>query len=414
MFLDLDRFKWMNDSLGHSAGDLLLVEVATRLVATAREGDTVARFGGDEFVVLMDDVTGEVDVIRFAERLAQALAVPVVIDGTDVTPTASIGIAMSSCDHECDAGSLMRDADAAMYQAKERGGDRYELFGVATRERVTKRLAMESELRRAIQRGDLEVYYQPEVDLADMSVVGLEALVRWHHPTRGLIPPADFIPVAEETGLIVPLGAHVLQTACWDAAIWRRSGFALRVAVNVSPRQLLAPGLSQGVARVLATTGLEADALCLEITETALLGDAESSRIVLGELQAAGVHIALDDFGTGYSSLTHLKRFPVDTLKIDRSFVEGLGHSEHDRAIVSAAVDLANAFGIVTIAEGVETEDQVAALKALGCAHAQGYYWSPALPRPEFDAWLHEWFSPDRSADDLPCEPASLPRSSPS
>jgi EAL domain-containing protein (putative c-di-GMP-specific phosphodiesterase class I) len=188
----------------------------------------------------------------------------------------------------------------------------------------------------------------------------------------------------------------------------------VRVAVNLSPRQLLAPGLSQGVARALATTGLDADALCLEITETALLGDAEASRIVLRELKAAGVHIALDDFGTGYSSLTYLKRFPVDVLKIDRSFVEGLGHSAQDRAIVSTVVALANAFGIVTVAEGVETEEQVAALRMLGCAHAQGFYWSPALPRPDFDAWLREWVSPGRSAGGLPSAPASLPRSSPS
>ena len=414
MFLDLDRFKWMNDSLGHSAGDQLLVEVAARLVDTAREGDTVARFGGDEFVVLVDDVTGEVDVIRLAERLAEALSAPVVIDGTDVTPTVSIGVAMSSNDRDCDAGSLMRDADAAMYQAKERGGDRYELFGVATRERVTKRLAMESELRRAIQGGKFEVYYQPEIDLADLSVTGAEALVRWPHPTRGLIPPAEFIPVAEETGLIVPLGAHVLETACWEAASWRRRGFPLRIAVNISPRQLLAPGLTQSVARVLATTGLDPDALCLEITETALLGDAESSGVVLRELHSAGVHIALDDFGTGYSSLTHLKRFSVDVLKIDQSFVEGLSHSQHDRAIVSAAVELANAFGILTVAEGVETEEQVAALRSLGCAHAQGFYWSPALPRHEFEDWLREWLSPGRSAGGLPSGPASLPQSSPS
>jgi EAL domain-containing protein (putative c-di-GMP-specific phosphodiesterase class I) len=374
----------------------------------------VARFGGDEFVVLIDDVTGEVDVIRLAERLAHALAAPVVIDGTDVTPTVSIGVAMSSSDRDCDAGSLMRDADAAMYQAKERGGARYELFGAATRERVTKRLAVESELRRAIQLGDLDVYYQPEIDLSDMSVVGLEALVRWPHPTRGLIRPAEFIPVAEETGLIVPLGAHVLQAACREGAAWRRRGFPVRIAVNLSPRQLLAPGLSQSVARVLTTTGLDGDALCLEITETALVGDAESSRLVLGELKAAGVHIALDDFGTGYSSLTYLKRFPVDILKIDQSFVEGLSHNDHDRAIVAAAVELANAFGILTVAEGVETEDQVTALRALGCAHAQGHYWSPALPRAEFDAWLSERLSPDRSAGGLLSAPASLPRSSPS
>jgi EAL domain-containing protein (putative c-di-GMP-specific phosphodiesterase class I) len=236
--------------------------------------------------------------------------------------------------------------------------------------------------------------------------------VRWPHPTLGLISPAEFIPIAEETGLIVPLGARVLEVACWEGASWRRRGFPLRIAVNLSPRQLLAPGLTQSVARILATTGLDPDALCLEITETALLGDAESSGMVLRDLQATGVHIALDDFGTGYSSLTYLKRFAVDVLKIDRSFVEGLSESIHDRAIVSAAIDLADAFGILTVAEGVETEDQLAELRALGCAHAQGFLWSPALARHDLEAWLNEWLSRGRSAGGLLSSPASPPRSS--
>jgi diguanylate cyclase (GGDEF)-like protein len=387
LFLDIDRFKWINDSLGHAAGDQLLIEVANRLTSAARGGDTVARFGGDEFVVLCEDVAGEKDSVRLAERFAQAISAPVALDDAETTPTASIGIAIALAGDGYNPETLVRDADAAMYQAKERGRDRYEVFGAATRERVTQRLELESQLRRAIESGDIAVYYQPEVDLARAVVTGVEALARWRHPDRGLILPMEFIGVAEETGLIAPLGSLVLETACRQAAEWQaRAG--LRVAVNLSARQLLAPGLLGTVRRILDASGLAPDLLCIEITESILLADAQAAAAALGSLKDLGVRIAVDDFGTGYSSLLYLKQLPVDILKIDQSFVDGLGRSREDRAIVAGVIDLAHAFGISTTAEGVEGAAQLAVLRQLGCEQAQGFYWSPALPADQLQDWL--------------------------
>ena len=391
LFIDVDRFKWLNDSLGHAAGDRLLIEVATRLRGAVRPGDTVARFGGDEFVVLCEDLDDELHVTALAQRLGKVMAAPFLLDGHQIAPTLSIGVAFASASGDETADALLRDADAAMYRAKEGGRDRYEIFDAGMRARAQKRVETESALRRAIDRGELVVHYQPEVDLTTNQVIGVEALVRWEHPERGLLAPAEFIPLAEETGLIVPLGVIVLEEACRQVAAWHRRSLAplaLSLSVNLSARQLLAPGLSEVVRGVLAESGLDPRSLCLEITESVLLADADSSVKALEALKTTGVTIGVDDFGTGYSSLTYLKRFPVDVLKIDRSFIEGLVHNSQDRAIVSTVVDLAHAFGLTSIGEGVETAEQLAQLRGLGCDQAQGYFWSEPLPPDQLARWM--------------------------
>ena len=393
LFLDVDRFKWVNDSLGHTAGDVLLVELARRLSGAARSGDTVARFGGDEFVVVCEDGAGGADAAHLAERFAAAISTPVVVAGTELTPTVSIGIVEASPSRPADAAALIRDADTAMYQAKERGRNCYELFGASTRARVSERLELESMLRRAIDNGELAAFYQPVMNLASSSVAGVEALARWLHPDRGMIPPSRFIPVAEETGLIVPLGAQIFEIACHQAAAWERDSSrprsqAMVISINLSARQLLAPGLVSMIERVLDATGLPPTSICVEITETVLLADVDATAQALRSLKDLGVLIAVDDFGTGYSSLLYLKRLPVDDLKIDQSFVQGLGHSPEDRAIVTSVIDLAHAFGISTTAEGVETPEQLTVLRELGCERAQGYNWSPAMPAIDLADWV--------------------------
>ncbi|MGH8973575.1 MAG: putative bifunctional diguanylate cyclase/phosphodiesterase [Acidimicrobiia bacterium] len=391
LFLDIDRLKWVNDSLGHAAGDQLLVDVARRLDSVLRPGDTVARFGGDEFVVLCEDLGSAGEAITVAERLREALASPFHVRGREIGLTASIGIALASTSSHDTPDALLRDADAAMYRAKERGRDRVELFDDHMRSRALARLETESTLRRAIDQQELRVHYQPVIDLTSGRATGLEALVRWQHPERGLVPPSEFIPVAEETGLIVGLGAFVLAEACTQVARWnnRRSDEPpLTVSVNLSAHQLRAPGLRELVAEALERTSLEPRLLCLEITETALVEDAESNRTALDSLKDLGVTLAVDDFGTGYSSLLYLRRFPVDMLKIDRSFVVGLDTNAEDTAIVSGVVGLAQALGLQAVAEGVETPEQAARLRGLGCPLAQGYYWSKPLTVRQTERWF--------------------------
>ena len=380
LFVDLDRFKLVNDSLGHECGDELLVAVAERLSAAVRPDDTVARLGGDEFVVLCEDL-GQEGVVSVAERLRTALAEPFTIRGGEVAVRASIGIATPPAGDDTDAEALVRDADAAMYRAKERGRDQIVVFDDGMRGLAADRLSLEADLRRAIDGGDMELAYQPTVDLRTGRVTGMEALLRWNHPVRGAVPPSAFIPLAEETGLIVPLGSWVLDEACRQAALWRplagEQPFVM--AVNLSARQLAHPGLVADVADVLARHGVRPGEVCLEITESTLMEDAEAARIQLVALKALGVRLAVDDFGTGYSSLSYLKRFPVDLLKVDRSFVSGLGADAEDSAIVTAVIGLAHALGLEALAEGVEDETQLRELQRLGCDIAQGFL----LARPQ-------------------------------
>ncbi len=398
-FLDIDRFKWLNDSRGHAAGDELLVEVGRRLRAGMRPGDAVARFGGDEFVVLCEDVSTEPEAERLADRLAGMLGQPVEVAGEETAVTVSIGIAYLAAGRSassCEA--LVADADAAMYQAKEGGRDRHEIFDATTRQAATTRHETVNAMRRGLERSEFVVHYQPEIDLITGQLVGFEALVRWDRPGLGLLAPVEFIALAEETGLILPMGTEVLRTACRQAASWqaaRLTGTAaalrpLKLSVNLAPRQLLDPSLYEAVETALSRSGLRPEQLCLEITESVLLSDAEASTRALARLRGIGVSIAVDDFGTGFSSLTYLKQFPVDALKIDRSFVQGLGRDNEDRAIVASVVDLAHAFGLTTIAEGVETLEQLEELRTIGCAQGQGYLWSRPLPAVQATSWMAE------------------------
>ena len=392
MFLDVDRLKVINDSRGHSAGDRLLKAIADRLRHSVRSGETIARFGGDEFVIISEGQADPHQPRLMGQRVIDAFAEPIEVEGTTVKVTVSVGVAVE--DEAATRESLLRDADAAMYRAKEQGRDRVVIFDAALRLDATERLATETAMRSALQQSDFVVAYQPVVDLTDGSIVGVEALARWRHPERGVLEPDVFIPLAEETGLIVPLGEAVLRTACTEVAGWKKKhpGLAsLSLAVNLSARQLMTPELRAAVSEILAASGLRPADLCLEITESVLLDDAESSQWALGELKSLGLRVAVDDFGTGYSSLTYLKRFPVDTLKIDRSFVNGLGGSDQqrgDRAIVAGVIDLAHAFGMTTVAEGVETADQLAELKALGCEHAQGFLWHAPMAAEEAVEWI--------------------------
>jgi diguanylate cyclase (GGDEF)-like protein len=384
LFLDLDRFKVVNDSLGHEAGDQLLVAVADRIARNLRPGDSVARFGGDEYAVLCDELASETEVIAVADRIAATLGPPFELQGHEVFATASVGIAMASPQHT--AEELVRDADAAMYRAKERGKARYEIFDELMHVRAVRRLEVENALHRALERGEFDVFYQPEVDVRSTAVIGVEALVRWNHPERGLVPPAEFIAVAEETGLIVPIGRWVLQEACRQVQTWSHANVTLAplmLGVNLSGRQLMRPDLLHTVAEALGDSGINPGQLCLEMTESVLMEDVETTMAALHALKRLGVSISIDDFGTGYSSLNYLKRFPVDWLKLDKSFIDGLGKNAEDTAIVGAIVNLAHAIGLQAVAEGVETPEQLAYLNELGCDIFQGYYF--ARPQPAAD-----------------------------
>ena len=384
LFVDLDRFKVVNDSLGHSVGDEVLIQIAQRLRDAVRPGDTVARLAGDEFVVVCEDVAGEADVLLLADRVALAVAAPIPLYGRDAIITASIGIALASPDTR--AEDLLRDADVAMYGAKERGRARLEIFDQAMRTRMLERLEIEHALRRALAHNEFVLHYQPTVSLRTGRTVSVEALLRWPDPERGLVMPDEFIPVAEENGLIVPLGRWALEEACRQLASWRAQYpecADLQVSVNLSARQFADPDLVPSVAAALCEAGLPPSRLWLEITESVLMDEAEATIETLKALRALGVHLSIDDFGTGYSSLSYLKRFPVDVLKIDRSFVDGLGADPEDEAIVTAVVRLAHALDLQVVAEGVETAAQLAELRRLGCNAVQGYYFAHPQPAAE-------------------------------
>jgi diguanylate cyclase (GGDEF)-like protein len=388
LFLDLDNFKVVNDSLGHGAGDRLLVELGHRLRAAIRPSDTIARFGGDEFVVLCEDIDEAHSAVMVGERIVEATAVPFLLEGREMYVTTSVGVALA-IDGEATPETLLRDADAAMYRAKERGPGRVEVFDEALRARIMERLDLENGLRRALQNDELRVYYQPEVSMSDDRMVAVEALVRWEHPERGLLEPAEFVPLAEENGLIVPIGAWVLNEACAQVAKWRADGADLGVAVNVSARQLAQPDIVEVVRRALDDSGLPAEALCLEITESAVMRDPKAALATLSVIKDLGVKVAIDDFGVGFSSLAQLKEMlPLHALKVDRSFISGIADDDRNSAIVAAVVMLASTLGVTAIAEGVETAAQVAQARAVGCDLSQGFFFT----EPEPAAQLAERF----------------------
>ena len=395
--LDLDRFKIINDGYGHQAGDHLLMTVAERLQNVLRPDDTVARTGGDEFAILCEDVADRGDALALAERVERALSAPFVVGDQEVTVTATIGVALAPgvSGH---ADQLLRDAEVAMEQARQRGRGQHALYDASMRADVAAQLAVEHDLRVAIREKQLRLHYQPIVDLDTSSITGVEALVRWEHPSRGLLLPHEFVALAEESGLIVPLGRWVLEQACLQGAAWQGTlaGPRLRVSVNVSARQFQQPGWPDEVAHALLATGFEPGQLVLEITESVLMEDTETTSRRLAELRDLGVRIAIDDFGTGYSSLGYLRQFPFDILKVDKSFIDGVAEGPHESALARAVIKLAATLKMDAVAEGVSSRRQVATLRRLRCRFAQGYYFA----RPQ----------PPGSIDDLLARPVLLDR----
>jgi diguanylate cyclase (GGDEF)-like protein/PAS domain S-box-containing protein len=388
LFLDIDRFKHINDSLGHAVGDQLLQSVGRRLFTCVRSSDTVSRQGGDEFVVLLWELRHSEDAAVTAEKMLHALREPHHIEHNELHITGSIGI-VTYPDDGLDAETLMKKADFAMYHAKETGRNNYQFFKSEMNVRALERQSFEDRLHYAIERQELVLHYQPKIDLATGDIVGVEALVRWRHPVRGLVQPAEFIAIAEDCGLIVPIGRWVLRQACRQARAWQDADLpAMRIAVNVSLVELRTPGFVQGVRDVLTETGLAPRCLELELTETALIEDSRTVADVLEELKNIGVLLALDDFGTGYSSLSYLKRFPIDTLKIDRSFVNDLTTGNDDAGIVDAVIGMGRNLHMQVVAEGVETRAQLTVLQQHGCPQGQGYYFSRPVPAEKFGRLL--------------------------
>ncbi len=387
LFMDLDHFKTINDSLGHSLGDQLLVQVAKRLGGGLRSDDSVSRLGGDEFLILLSDVKAE-GAARGAQRILELFAEPFDLEGHELRVTPSIGISMFPND-AIDAEALIRNADAAMYAAKEKGRANYQFFTPEMNDRARERLTLESDLRLALKTGQLSMHYQPVVRLADRRIVGAEALMRWNHPEHGHIPPSRFIPIAEQSGLIIEIGDWAIAEACRQLAVWMKEGFEpLPVAVNVSALQFWRGGLVDQVRSALDANAVDAEWLELELTESVIMRDADTASRVISQLNGLGVGLSIDDFGTGYSSLSYLKKFSISKLKIDQSFVQDLGHDPDDAAIVSAVVSMAEDLGLQVVAEGVETEDQRTMLTARGCELAQGYLFDRPMPADAFSARL--------------------------
>ena len=391
LFLDIDRFKVINDSLGHARGDELLAEVGRRLQSCLRPGDTVARLGGDEFTILIEDVPQPADARKVADRVQEELRAPFMLGGTEVFSGVSIGIAHGHADYERPE-DILRDADTALYRAKAAGRGRWVEFDPSMHDRAVALLQLETDLRRAVERREFRVHYQPVVSLSTGLIAGAEALARWQHPERGLVPPSEFIPLAEETGLILSIGEWILREACRQMKVWQdRLGLPqLEVGVNLSSKQFQQPGLVALVASVLSQSGLSPRSLRLEVTESLLMDQHPQIAVTMTELRAMGVRIDLDDFGTGYSSLSYLHQFPIDTLKIDRSFISRIGETEEGREIVHTIMSLAQSLDMEVVAEGVETEQQLEMLRELRCSYAQGYHLSRPVEGDQFEALLGE------------------------
>ena len=387
-FLDLDRFKTINDTVGHDGGDELLKTMAARLRRTVRESDLVARLGGDEFVVLLEGSASASDVSFIAHSLKRAIAEPLSIHGRSFLVTGSIGIGLYPADGE-DAATLLKHADAAMYLAKEKGKNNVQFYTAELADLAARQFETESALRLALVRQEFVLHYQPKVDVLTRRVLGMEALVRWQHPTRGMVPPGDFIPLAEERGLIVPIGRWVIQAACRQIRDWRHAGLTVpRVAVNLSARQFADEALVEDIAQAMREHGVAPADIEIELTESVLMVDPDRANTVLQRLHGMGVRISIDDFGTGYSSLSYLKRFPAETVKIDRSFIRGLPGDGDDTAITQAVIAMAHSLGLTVIAEGVENEEQLAALRRLGCDEAQGFLLGRPMPAVELASRL--------------------------
>jgi diguanylate cyclase (GGDEF)-like protein len=378
LFLDLDNFKTINDSQGHAAGDAVLLAVAARLRSCLRPDDTAARLGGDEFAVLLEDTVNQDDPVVVAERIIAVLRDPIDVEGRQVQSNASVGIAISRCSEE-NVDELLRNADVAMYMAKNGGKGRYAVFDPAVHAAMLRRLELEADLKRAVAEQEFVLHYQPIVDLHSGALVSMEALVRWVHPERGMVPPGEFIPLAEETGAIVEIGRWVLRAACRQAQEWHERypvTPARRIAVNLSGLHLQQPTVVDDVMAALEESGLDPHCLTVEITESSMMQDTAATIAKLQAFKALGVALAIDDFGTGYSSLSYLQQFPIDLLKIDRAFVSGVGQGVVDSALARAVVSLGSALGVQTVAEGIEEEGQVRELRELGCERGQGFYFS--------------------------------------
>ncbi|MDB5850788.1 MAG: putative diguanylate cyclase/phosphodiesterase, partial [Rhodoferax sp.] len=387
-FIDLDRFKQINDTLGHAAGDLLLKEVASRLQMTLRASDTVARLGGDEFVVLVPELQDDTQAETVARKILGAISRPFSVPGQELRVTCSVGISRFP-DDGADEQTLMKHADIAMYQAKEAGRNGFAFYSAERNVNSFERLALESSLRRALERDELLLHYQPKKDFRSGETAGMEVLLRWQHPDLGMVSPTQFIPVAEETGLIVPIGKWVLRTACRQTMAWQAAGLAgLVVAVNLSPRQFIDESFLDDVLAILAETGMDPKLLELEITESMIMHDVERGRALLNTLKALGIRIAIDDFGTGYSSLATLKQFPIDTLKVDRSFIRDLETDAEDRGLTEAIIAMAKTLSLHLVAEGVETVAQSDFLRARGCDELQGFLFSKPVPAAEFERFV--------------------------
>ncbi|MBI3527264.1 MAG: EAL domain-containing protein [Betaproteobacteria bacterium] len=398
LFFDLDRFKNINDSLGHDAGDEVLRAVAERLTACVRKIDMVARFGGDEFAVLTEGLTAEDQASTVARKILEALSKSMILAGRQYRPAASIGISTYPTDGR-DVQSLLKNADIAMYRAKEEGRGTFQFYSEMLNTHSVQRLEFESNLSNALNNHEFVLYYQPKVDLATGRVTGLEALIRWISPQLGFVSPGDFISIAEETGLIVPMGRWVAQTACVQNRAWQKGGLPqLRIAINISARQMGDKGLVEFISDTLKKTGLTAESLELEITESAVMSNQEHAEKVLNELKGLGFHLTMDDFGTGYSSLAYLKRFPFDSVKIDQSFVRGIPESKDDSAIVEAIIAMAHSLQLKVVAEGVETKEQFDFLRTLGCDQIQGYYFSKPIPANEVVMLLYKTMTREAAA----------------